>query len=122
MVSKHKVNVKKVGSTNSGNMTPYCSCGWTGSTWSNKHPNQFQCVADEMNAHTDSFKKPKSNDERPVISFDDVLKQRKIEGKPLVLIQPSSASAEVVSTLRKLLPDEKQDCVVLVDLAQKNIN
>ncbi|KZN63335.1 hypothetical protein [Pseudoalteromonas luteoviolacea] len=121
MAGKHNVDVKKVGSVNSGSMTPYCSCGWTGSTWSNKHPNQFQCVTDEMKAHTDSFKKPKSNDERPVISFDNVLKQRKIEGKSFVLIQPSSANVEVISALKKLLPNEKQDCVVLVDLTQENL-
>lgn len=122
MSGKHKIDVKKTGSIQSGNKTPYCSCGWVGSAWSNQHPDQYQCIFDEMNAHKEKFKKIKSDSKKSEINFDSVLKQRKIEGKPLVLIQPNSDSEKVISALKKFLPEEKQDCVVLIDLTKANAN
>lgn len=100
MSGKHKIEVKKAGSIQSGSITPYCSYGWVGSTWSNQHPDQYQCIIDEMNAHKEKFKKIKSNSERPEINFDSVLKQRKIEGKPLVLIQQIAIVKKLLQHLK----------------------
>ena len=50
-MAKHKIEYKKAGTPNSGSMTPFCSCGWKGTTWSNQHPNQFECVVEQGKAH-----------------------------------------------------------------------
>lgn len=58
------------------------------------------------------------SDERPEIDFKDLLNQREKEGRPLVVIEPSSTSKSVIETLKKLLPEDKQNAVVLVDLGK----
>ena len=118
MSVKHKVKYRKVGTPNSGDMTPYCSCGWEGSTWSNRHPNQFECVNNEGAAHLNSFKETILEKDRPIVSFENVLKQRKIEGKSLIIIEPETSNKEVLDALKKMLPNDKQEAVVLVDFSK----
>lgn len=60
------------------------------------------------------------SDERPDIDMKDLLEQREKEGKPIVIIEPSSSSKDVVEALRKMLPDDKKNAVVLVDLDKKS--
>jgi hypothetical protein len=57
--------------------------------------------------------------ERPEVDMKELLEQRVNEGKPLVIIEPSSASADVVESLNNLLPEDKKNAVVLVDLSNK---
>lgn len=58
-------------------------------------------------------------DERPEVDMKELLEQRINEGKPLVIIEPSSASDDVVESLNNLLPEDKKNAVVLVDLSNK---
>lgn len=59
------------------------------------------------------------SDERPVIDMKELLEQREKEGKPIVIIEPSNVSADVVEALKKLLPEDKKNAFVLVDLKNK---
>lgn len=58
------------------------------------------------------------SDERPAVNMKDLLVQRVKEGKPLVAIEPSNTNEGVVEALKKLLPEDKQNAVVLVDLSK----
>ena|SRR5690606_23608357 len=57
--------------------------------------------------------------EHSVIDTKELLEQREKEGKPLVIIEPSSSSKDVVDALKKLLPEDKKNAVVLVDLDKR---
>ncbi|MBE1301893.1 MAG: hypothetical protein GJ680_18560 [Alteromonadaceae bacterium] len=57
-------------------------------------------------------------DDRPEICMQKLLEQRIKEGKPLVVFQPATSSEEVVSALKKLIPEDKKEAVVLVDLSK----
>jgi hypothetical protein len=54
-------------------------------------------------------------DGRPVIDMKDVLEQRQRDGKPLIIIEPQTASKEVVEALKKCLPENQSHKVTLVN-------
>lgn len=58
-------------------------------------------------------------DKRTMIEMKDLLGQRAKEGKPLVVIEPSSISDNAVEAWKKLLPEDTQNAVILVDLGEK---
>lgn len=55
------------------------------------------------------------SDERPVVDMKDVLEQRQRDGKPLIIIEPQTASKEVVEALKKCLPEDQKHKVTLVN-------
>ncbi|MCP4056504.1 hypothetical protein [Pseudoalteromonas sp. Angola-18] len=55
------------------------------------------------------------SDIRPEISIKDVLEQRQKEGKPLIIVEPQTASKEVVEALKKCLPEDTKNQVTLVN-------
>ena len=58
--------------------------------------------------------------DQPEICLNELLNQRQKEGKPLLVLQPSSTSTEVVKALQRILPADKQSAVVLVDLSKSD--
>lgn len=55
-------------------------------------------------------------EERPVVDMKEFLEQRRRDGKPLIVIEPETASGDRVEKLRSVMPDGQKDRIQYVNL------
>lgn len=54
--------------------------------------------------------------DRPVVNLNEYLQERIDSGKPMVIIEPSNSTPELVALLKKMLPKDEQHKVTLVNI------
>ncbi|CAH7346061.1 HTH cro/C1-type domain-containing protein [Vibrio crassostreae] len=57
--------------------------------------------------------------DRPVVNLNNYLQERIDSGKPMVIIEPNNATPELVELLKKMLPEDEQHKVTLVNITNQ---